>query len=289
MKNKNSILAIAISMAFSTSALAAADVSTELGIGFGVVKNGDGGMGLDSYGGISSAENRLNGDLDLATVLSYPGYDLQFGLAASTFEDASQKADQDDATGHFEEISAHYLRKVGNYRIGGFVGWGSHDDNGDSDDSMGYRFLGIEADRPITNGNVFGQIGYLDSYDEYNEGTQDAPFVRVGANYSASAMWRFSGSIAYAGGVKLGANYDNSTWAIELGAERKFNDMITGFVSYELDRIGFENDESEKLGDVFHTVMVGIKMSFGDKAKFTKPISLPSFGRWVAFNANEIE
>lgn len=283
--NKISHLSIAVALALSCSANAAPSVSTELGLGIGFVKNGDGGMGLASNGGIDSAETRSNADLDLTSVLSFANADVQLGLSTSRFQ--KKGSDEDDTTKYTADVSAHYLHKMGEYRIGAFVGAGRHNDNGDSDQGMRYRFYGVEFDRQIAKGSVFGQLGYFDSYDEYNEGTQDSTFIRVGGTYALDPVWTATGSLAYAKGDKYSSNYDNSIWALELGIERVFTPTITGFASYELDRIGY--DDGNKYGDVFHTAMVGVKIAFGTSQKNTKAMSLPSFGRWVAFNANEIE
>lgn len=287
MKRSNVFLATTAILSLATTTVMAqslGNISADVKIGLGVINNMDGGFGLESYSGIEDALTRGTFALDSSFGMSAGAGLLQFDLNAEAF--ATPSSDDDDATSYLVDIGVHYSRPVATMEIGGFVGVGIHDDNGDSDDAMGYWFAGIEARKNTSFGQIFGAIGYFDSYDEYNEGTQNAIFVRAGADYNLNEQTSLMGALGYSAGDKSFSALDNTTITLELGAERQFSDTLSGFVSYQLDQVYFDASGTN-YGDTFHTLTVGVHFGFGGGSHSTW--STPDFGRWVAFNANEIE
>jgi hypothetical protein len=72
---------------------------------------------------------------------------------------------------------------------------------------------------------------------------------------------------------------------LSVGAERDFGNYV-GFVKMQHMQI-FYDDDGFCYGDSFNTLSVGITMNFGGSSKHGS--TLPELGRWVAYNANEVE
>jgi hypothetical protein len=136
-------------------------------------------------------------------------------------------------------------------------------------------------------GSVFGQVGYVDSWDEYDEGTEQATFVRVGADYKLGADLTLTGALSMAKGHKWGDDkYGVDILGVELGIEKELGDNgISLYGSYEHTKVNV--DYWDGYGDEFGTLWVGLKMNLGGDTK--RGSKLPNLGQWVAYNANEVE
>ena len=169
--------------------------------------------------------------------------------------------DLDDWTDNYIHGAGHAYYRFDNFLVGGFGGYGSHDDTGDSDESMTYWFAGAEAKMLTGWGSVFGQLGYLDSQDEYDEGTQDAPFVRLGANYFVNDNLGLKIDGSYAGGDKYDEDYCNRILDLGLEGEYKFNTFpVSMFGRYEFTQISYkEEGDDDRFGDNFHTFLIGLR------------------------------
>lgn len=264
---------------------AIAEPSYQITTEVGAWSNQDGGSGIESNGGIDGEDNRGAVGLNLSyantlnngmTVVAAIGY---YGLTP-----ANPDLDTDDATAYTADLTLRVLYDVNALTFGGFIGTGAHDDGGDSDESMTYRFIGAELSGDTSFGGYFAQIGYLDSADEYDEGTQDAPFIHVGGSYDFANGMTAYGTLGYATGKKY-AEDDNTIIDLALGVERPFGD-VTGYAEWRRTEISYD-DSGTSYGDTFDTLSIGIVMEFGGDADHGSP--LPPLGRWVAYNANEIE
>ena len=73
---------------------------------------------------------------------------------------------------------------------------------------------------------------------------------------------------------------------MELGLEKALSDDLSIYGSYEYTRI-FYKSGSDKFGDNFGTVWLGLRYNLGGDTK--RGGKLPNVGQWIAYNANEIE
>lgn len=287
---KKSILFAAVASIAAPVSVSAQQFTFDGDVSVGVWANEDGGNGVQSNGGIDGRDTRSIGDLRFSVSREFNnGFSGQIDLNYLTLGSASGGLDNDDTTKETLDIALRGYRDFGGITGGIFLGYGGHDDNGDANRAMGYRFFGLEIIKDVSFGNIYGQIGYLDSHDQYDEGTQDAPFVQIGANYEMPKNYVLSGAIGYAGGEKYGSpgGYANRIMNAQIGIERQLDSKpITLYANYEVSQISY-NVSGIQYGDTFQTLNVGVKFQMGKSAK-RKP-RLPSFGKWVAYNANEIE
>lgn len=259
-------------------------------IAIGQWSNTDGGSGLESNGGIDGEDDRLTRKLGLSVANDFGMFVGQIDLNYQHLVAASPALDDDDATNEMLDVTLRGMKDFGSVTAGLFLGYGKHQDYGDSNENMYYKYIGIDASAPVSFGEVFGQLGYLDSHDEYDEGTQQAAFLRVGAAYNLASDMVLSGAVSVAGGRKYGDSiYENHILGLELGLEKAITDTgLSVYGSYEYTRIYYQNGGApEKNGDNFGTIWLGMKYNLGGDTK--RGGKLPNIGQWVAYNANEIE
>ncbi|WP_309663928.1 autotransporter outer membrane beta-barrel domain-containing protein [Tabrizicola sp.] len=255
--------------------------------GLGYWHNADGGPGLESNGGIDGKDDRttLRTRLSFATAIGN-GLTGQIDFTSNDYSSADPSLDTDDATSFSRDLALRLRRDFGGFTAGAFLGYGDHNDFGDSDAAMYYTFAGIEAERAMAFGSIFGEVGYLDSTDEYDEGTQRAPYVRAGLVYNLPNDFVMTGSVGYAGGRKYGDDqFSNTILNAEIGLERAISDQLSVYGSYDYNRISYD-DAGDDFGDTIGTLYVGVKMTLGG-TKTARPLA--PFGKWVSYNANEIE
>ena len=257
-------------------------------LAIGQWSNSDGGSDIDSNGGINGEDDRFTGKLGLSAANDFGMFVGQIDLNYQHLARASASLDDDDATMEMLDVTLRGMKDFGTVQAGLFLGYGTHNDYGDAELNMYYKYIGIDASAPVSFGEVFGQIGYLDSHDQYGEGTQQAPFLRVGATYNLASDMTLSGAVSLAGGRKYGSDdYQNHILGLELGLEKAITDTgLSVYGSYEYTRIYYD-DAPDNFGDTFGTVWLGVKYDLGGSAK--RGGKLPNFGQWVAYNANEIE
>ena len=282
------LTSLTITFGLSTAAMAQG-VSFELSGTAGVVSNQDGGSSIESNGGIDGESTRGTGSLSISTAYNFSN--TITGVAAlgfSAFADADDDLDVDDTTMETLDLTLRVLSTSGNLTYGGFIGAGSHNDNGDSDEDMTYEFIGAEVEVAASFGSYFAQVGYLDSADEYDEGTQDAPFINAGLNYRMFDDYNFVGTFGFAGGNKYGdEDSGNRVLSASVGIERMVGNLLVS-AGYEITEISYKYDgDDTRYGDTFGTLSIGATFAFGGQANHGTP--LPNFGNWVAFNANEVE
>jgi hypothetical protein len=206
---------------------------------------------------------------------------LHYGRISETDDDLGD----DDATSTLFDLTLRGLKSDGDMSYGVFIGAGVQDDYGDADERMTYRYLGVEFAHDQSWGDYYAQFGFVDGDDEYNESTSNAPFLNVGGRYNLENGYALTGALAIAGGVKYDDEYSNRILDLSVGAERDFGNYV-GFVKMQHMQI-FYDDDGFRYGDSFNTLSVGITMNFGGSSKHGS--TLPELGRWVAYNANEVE
>lgn len=271
-------------------------ITYSLGVAAGGIHNQDGGNGILSNGGADASDTRYSLSVD-GTFGYYAGDGLGVLVEAkgSMYSDPAV-GDLGDWTRYHADVTGHmFYSPSETFLIGAFIGVGRHDDTGDSDEDMGYWFDGIEASAGMGWGNIFGQIGYLDSFDEYDEGTQSAPFIRVGATYFIDDNFAVTAAGSLAGGVKYDDDdYPNRIIGLEIEPEYKFAESpISVFARYEFNQISYETPAGDRYGDTFHAFKVGLRIrsdgTLRDNLSGGGSLSSPMAGPWVAYNANEIE
>ncbi len=263
----------------------AQDSSVQITGAIGTWNNQDGGSDIFSNGGINGEDSRFSADIGLSFAASAGN-----GLTAVTALDlgyispADDTLDTDDATKSTAGVTLRLLNDQGGFTYGGFIGGGMHNDYGDSDEVMTYGYIGAEIAAKTSFGSYYGQIGYLDSYDEYVEGTREAPFINVGGAFDISDNYSLTGSLGYAGGKKYSSDLDNRIINLSVGVERAVGDYLVS-VGYEATQISYE--DADRNGDTFGSFVVGATYAFGGTANHGSP--LPNLANWVSYNANEIE
>lgn len=237
--------------------------------------------------GLASKQDRVTGKLGLSVANDFGMFTGQMDL---NFQTLTRPSDGDeDATQGLVDATLRAMRDFGGVRAGLFLGKGEHEDFGDSNQYMSYQFAGIDAEKEMGFGTVFGQFGYLDSADEYDEGIRRATFLRIGAEYQLGSDIALTGALSMARGrgVWDGDDKPAKVLGIELGVEKALGDSgMTLYGSYEHTSLITDNN-GEDYGDEFGTLWVGLKYDFGgDNSRGRK---LPNLGQWVAYYANEIE
>lgn len=263
-----------------------------LGAAVGLIHNTNGGNGVESNGGADAAATR--GSISLDGTLGYEAgsFGVLLGAAGTVYTKPTEGSLDDFTTFHADVTGHAYIAASEMLLVGVFGGIGAHDDNGDSDESMRYGFAGFEAKADFDWGNAFGQVGYLNSSDEYDEGTQKAPFVRIGATYFLDDNFAISAAGSLAGGFKYG-DEPNRIVSLEVEPEYKFADSpLSIFARYEFSQISYD-DSGDRYGDNFHALKVGIRLrtdgTLRENLSGGGGLSNPMAGQWVAYNANEIE
>jgi hypothetical protein len=263
---KRSLLGIAALCALASSAHAEG-LSFGADIAIGQWSNTNGGSGLIENGGLDGEDDRITGKIGLSAASDFGAFVGQIDLNYQHLEAADPSLDTDDATMQTLDVTLRAMRDFGGYQAGVFLGYGEHNDYGDSDETMFYRYIGLDVSKDMSFGEIFGQLGYLDSDDEYDEGTQDAPFLRVGASYNLANDLTLSGALSLAGGTKYGdSEFSNHVVGLELGLEKAIADTgLSVYGSYEHTQIYY--DDGDKFGDNFGTVWLGLKYNLGGDTK----------------------
>ena len=279
------IIAAALATITATQVVAQ-DASFEFSGSIGSLTNQDGGNDIEGNSGIAGTDTRASATLGLSVAYGLAnGWTGVTALNLGGFSDADDALDTDDTTRSTADLTVRALSDLGGYTLGGFAGFGTHNDNGDSDEIMTYGYIGAEIAGATSFGGYYAQIGYLDSADEYDEGTQEAPFINLGGSYNITADYTLTGSLGFAAGQKYSSDYDNRIINAAIGVERTMGDVLVS-VGYEATQISYL-DAGIRSGDTFGSFSIGATYAFGGSADHGSP--LPSFGNWVAFNANEVE
>lgn len=280
-------IVVAALATFAATQAVAQDASFEFSGSVGSVTNQDGGSDIESNGGISGTDTRAAAGLGLS--VAYGLVNEWTGVTALNlggFSDADTTLDTDDTTRSTADLTVRALSNQGAYTLGGFAGFGTHNDNGDSNEIMTYGYIGAEIAGATSFGSYYAQIGYLDSADEYDEGTQEAPFINLGGSFDITTDYALTGSLGFAAGQKYDDDYDNRIINAAIGVERAMGDILIS-VGYEATQVSYVYFDDIRYGDTFGSFSIGATYAFGGSADHGSP--LPSFGNWVAFNANEVE
>lgn len=281
---KKQLLATAALIA-GLAGTASAELSYGVDAALGYWTNGNGGMGLDSSGGISGTDQRMAGRVNLSIANDFGGFVGQVDLFFQTLDRADPALDDDDATSSMGDLTLRGMRDFNGTRAGLFLGYGEQDDYGDSNENMTYEFLGLDASRDTGFGQVYGQLGYLDSHDEYDEGIHNAWFLRVGAETSIAPDMTVFGAVSAANGL-LWDDYDAQVLGLEVGVEKALGNGMSLYGSIDWTR-QYYKDSGNNFGDNFTTAWVGVKWNLDGKESRAK--KLPQIGTWVSYFANEIE
>lgn len=263
----------------------AQDLSVGLDSSVGLWGNRNGGSGFSTNYGIDGIDQRRTGRIALSLATDLGPYVGQVDLAYQGLEPPNPNLHTDDATDFMVDATLRLMRDYGPLQAGLFLGQGLHDDYGDSDETMGYGFFGLDLAAESGPATLFAQIGRLDSFDDQNEGTQDASFLRLGASRDIGGGYTLTGAVFLARGLKYAVSPLQIEGA-EIGVERHIAATpYTLYARYDHTQIVFTNGSD--FGDTFNTLWVGVKMDLGGQTR--RGGRLPDFGQWVAYNANEIE
>jgi hypothetical protein len=178
--------------------------------------------------------------------------------------------------------------------VGVFGGGGMAKDTGDTDEPQTYWFGGAEMLRAIGDVTYFGQVGYLDGNDEYDEGINQAGFARVGARIFTKPNVSVMAALSGAYGMQDNGDEADShalIGNIEAEAEYALSAQTSLFASYQGTFVSF--DGGMHLAD-FHDLMIGFRWRPGAsdlRSAYEGPASLtlPPVDRWFALTADEVE
>jgi hypothetical protein len=266
---------------------AAQDMSFAFEGAYGAWANRNGGAGITDNGGLNGTDTRAVSQLSFGVAREFtPRFAASAQIAYGHWSSAASDLDTDDATQSTLDATLRgFWQGNGPVRYSAFFGIGEQNDYGDSDQDMSYAFVGADAEWDTDFGSVFTQIGYFDSSDEFSEGTQNAPFIRVGGIYEFGLDYAATAAFSVAGGEKYVNKLDNRTLNIELGLEKDFGSFV-GFARYEWTQISYKFG-GDRFGDTFETLSLGVRLVLGGDVDHGP--SIAPIGRWVAYNANEIE
>lgn len=189
-------------------------------------------------------------------------------------------------------------RDPSSYLFGVFGGGGQSFDNGDNDgDSIPFWFAGIEGQKYFNNLTLGGQIGYVDSDDNYDETISNAWFARAATSYYIGYDTKLSGDVAFFTGDRANGNSSGSMDVISWGArlDHFFPEFPVGLmVAYN--GFDYEGDAASNESDapVVHEFRIGASLLFGagsimENDRRAAGADLPAINRWISTSANEIE
>jgi hypothetical protein len=244
----------------------------------------------DNDEGTEDSDWNIGGHIDWAWAIEGDnGLGVQTDIRGSQFDRGDDDND-DDWTRNYLTGGLHLYHRTATGLYGAFAGTGIHDDSGDTDDEQTYWFFGAEGQWQVNNAIVFGQAGYLDADDEYEEGLNEAGFARLGGRVFKKQNLALMAAVSGAFGQQ---DSDDAYLAnLELEAEHAFGSGSTSlFSSYEGTFVSFDSGDHNTN---FHSVMVGFRWRPGADdlmSVYSGPASLelPSVDRCVAYSANEIE
>ncbi|WP_395449033.1 hypothetical protein ACHMW7_03750 [Aminobacter sp. UC22_36] len=270
-------------------------IGYRIGLAFAGIHNTLGGLGIDPTDSVKFADTRISASFDGAIGYNFaPNWGIQGDLQGT----AIGRADKPDTdwTRTYGHGAIHLYYRNDSFFLGGFGGFGLQDDVAKSNKPRAYRFVGAEAKLLTGWGSVFGQAGYVDSETRWGEGLNDAPFARLGFAYFVADNWSIKADGAYAGGTKYNEGAPSRTLDFNLESEYRADAWpVSLFGRYEFTQISWHVTDSDaySYGDNFHTFMVGLKFRSGttlrEADRAPGSLDLPSFGKWAAFSANEID
>lgn len=250
---------------------------------------------VDNDEGTDVNDWNLGGNLDFALGgVSADGWGAQIDARGSLFAD-NPNGDEDDWTKSYLTGGLHAFALTSGGLFGAFAGGGLAGDSGDTDKDQTYWFAGLEGQMALDSAIVFGEIGYLDGNDEFDEGINKAGFGRIGIRYFPKANWALMAAASGAFGQQDNEDEPDADALIgdlKLEAEYGFGNGSTSvFSSYEGTLVSFDGGDH---GTDFHSVMVGFRLRLGAsalRAAYSGPgsLELPSVDRWFAYTANEVE
>jgi len=283
MKN---ILLASLLTATSTMPVLAQESSFQITGSIGTWNNQNGGSNINSNDGIGGEDTRTQGDISLGYARTFGNFTGVGTLHYGALSKADLSLDYDDATQYVADITLRGLMSRDDMTFGVFLGSGRQDDYGDADKDMTYEYAGLEFSDDVTWGNYYAQVGYVNGEDQHDESLQDATFINAGTRYDLQNGFSLTGAVGIAQGYRADEPHDDATVLdVTIGAEHDFGNYV-GFVELQQQQMYFE-DKADNYGDTFSSVSVGVTMTFGGDVSHGSP--LPDLGRWVAYNANEIE
>jgi hypothetical protein len=250
---------------------------------------------VDNDEGTDINDWNIGGNLDFALGgMVTDEFGVQLDVRGSLFADNSS-GDEDDWTQSYLTGGLHVFTMTSGGLIGAFAGGGFAGDTGDTTKDQTYWFAGIEGQMSLDNSILFGEIGYLDGDDEFDEGINQAGFGRIGLRYFPDANWALMAAGSGAFGKQDNDDEPDSDALIgdiKLEAEYSFGTGSTSvFTSYEGTFVSFDGGDHST---DFHAVMLGFRLRLGSqdlKSAYSGPgsLELPSVDRWFAYTANEVE
>jgi hypothetical protein len=272
--------------------------ATRFGMGFDAhyVDQVDNNEGTYS-GGSGNGSGWLDGAVvDFSLASNNPsGRGFQVDLSTAIFTDPPTNAD--DWTHAWLAGGLHlFTRNEGTSLWGIFGGGGIHNDTGDTDQNMYLWFAGVEGQFYRPNAVLFGQAGYIGSSDEYQEGLDDAGFLRLGGSYFLSGSTALKAAISGAYGTQDPSDRDGKASLADVQLELEHAYGVTGlstFLGYEGTFVWVDRENDDVQTD-FHALTVGLRVRTGapDFRSATydgASLDLPPVTRWVAYTANEVE
>ncbi len=214
-------------------------------------------------------------------------YSQTVNVQLDAFADAGYGNENDDnAYGTGIGVGAHinYRDEQGLLGVFGSTGRSAAID----DNTASFFAAGIEGQWYCDMWTISGLIGYLDSGDDEDGGSDDdyfnnAGFAQLGVAYYASKRLKLDASLAYADGEQQGNDAELLEW--KAGVEYLFSPTVPASVYFEYRGADTEehggNDELQN-----HAVNVGVRFHFGatdlmNSDRAGASASLPAFQRWV--------
>jgi hypothetical protein len=256
------------------------------------------GIAFDSYF-VDQADNdegtddsgwNLGGHANLSVGGTTGAFGVQGDIRGSLFDGD----DDEDLTDSYLTGALHLFMDMPVGKLGIFGGGGMTESD-DTDEDQTYWFAGLEGQRAMGNALLFGQLGYLDGDDEFDEGINQAGFAQIGARFFAQPNMAFMAALSGAFGKQdNGDEADSDAWIGDIALEAEYgfgNSGASAFASYEGTFVSFDGGDHNAN---FHGAMAGFRWRPGAPdlmTAYSGPASLQvaPVDRWFAFTANEVE
>ncbi|WP_432474637.1 hypothetical protein [Amphritea sp. HPY] len=212
-----------------------------------------------------------------------------YGTLSFDYEHTTSKTDDNDQTISYTQLA--YIQHIGladhSWAINPYLGYGVSKDNGDNDDdTMPYRFAGLGITKTIDKFEINGQLGMVDSDDNYGEAIENGVYGGLSVNYQLNDQVALTGRMF---GLKGDRDDDpTAAEAFDVAAGVEYSPSVhpvTFWANYDYSSYNPDESDTPNISEV----RIGLTYHFGNKEGITSRRYLPNIGRWMSLYMNEIE
>ncbi len=207
--------------------------------------------------------------------------------------------DNDQTIGDLTAAAHLSYRDPSMFLVGLFGGGGLSEDNGDDEEDITFFFAGAEAQGYWDNFTAYGQVGYLDGEEFYQEIPENAWFGRGVLSYYYMSNTKISGELSFLSGDRpngAGGNGELEVFGWGAKVQHLFDvPVLPGPAGISVAYNGYNYDATnESDSPDVHEFRIGFDFLFGspsliDNDRRAAGLDLAPINRWISTSTNEIE